>query len=103
MLTNYLKIAFRNLAHNKVYSLINILGLAIGITTCTLITLYVIDEAGYDKHFADCDRIYRVAIEDKDEKWVALSAPVAGGLKKDYPEVEQVARLLRMPGVEKFF
>lgn len=90
------------MANNKVYSLINILGLAIGITTCTLISLYVIDEAGYDRQFADGERIYRVASDVKGEKWVAAAAPVAEGLKKDYPEVEQVTRLLRMPGVDKF-
>jgi len=102
MLKNYLKIAWRNLIHNKVYSLINILGLAIGITTCTLISLYVIDEVSYDKHHTDGDRILRVGYEVNGEKWVALSAPLAGGLKKDFPEVEQVTRLLRMPGVDRF-
>jgi putative ABC transport system permease protein len=102
MLRNYLKIAFRNLVHNKVYSLVNVLGLAIGITTCTLISMYVIDEVSYDKHHADVDRIYRIASEVAGTKWVALSAPSAGGLKKDFPEVEQVTRLLRVPGVDKF-
>ncbi|MCE6992425.1 ABC transporter permease [Dyadobacter sp. CY323] len=102
MIKSYFKIALRNLANNKVYSLINILGLAMGITTCMLICLYVIDEASYDKQFADGERIFRVASEVKGEKWMAAAAPVAGGLKKDYPEVEQVTRLLRMPGVDKF-
>lgn len=102
MLLNYFKIAWRNLIHNKVYSLINILGLAIGITTCTLITLYIIDEMSYDKHHTAGDRIYRIAYETKGEKWVAAAGPVAGGLKKDFPEVEQVTRLLRMPGIDKF-
>jgi len=102
MLRNYLKIAWRNLIHNKVYGLINILGLAIGITTCTLITMYIMDEMSYDMHHANGERIYRIASEVKGEKGVAVAAPVAAGLKKDFPEVEQVTRLLRMPGVEKF-
>ncbi|WP_221394003.1 ABC transporter permease [Dyadobacter sp. NIV53] len=102
MLKNYLKIAWRNLIHNKVYSLINMMGLAIGLTTCTLISLYIIDEMSYDKHHSAVDRIYRIAYETKGEKWVAAAGPVAGGLKKDFPEVEQVTRLLRMPGIDKF-
>jgi len=90
------------LFRNKVYSLINIAGLAVGITTCALITLYVMDETSYDKHHKDGVRIYRIAAETKGEKWVSTPAPLAAGLKKDFPEVEQVARLLRMPGVDKF-
>jgi putative ABC transport system permease protein len=100
MINNFLKIAWRNLFRNKVYSLVNILGLAVGITTCTLITLYVMDETSYDKHHKDGRSIYRIATESKGEKWVSTPAPLAAGLKKDFPEVEQVARLLRMPGVD---
>ena len=102
MFRNYLKIAWRNLKGNKVFSFINILGLAIGITTCSLIALYVLDETAYDKQFADGERVYRIASESNGEKWVALSAPVGAGLKLDFPEVEQVSRLLRMPNVDKF-
>lgn len=102
MLQNYLKIALRNLLQNKVYSLINIIGLAIGITTCMLITLYVIDEISYDKQHVDKDRIFRVISQVKGEKWVAASAPVSNGLKKDFSEIDQTTRLLRMPGVDKF-
>jgi putative ABC transport system permease protein len=102
MLQNFLKIAWRNLFKHKVYSLINILGLAVGITTCTLITLFVMDETSYDKHHTNGDRMYRIALESKGEKWVSSPAPLAAGLKKDFPEVEQVARLLRMPGIDKY-
>ncbi|MCE7065635.1 ABC transporter permease [Dyadobacter sp. CY326] len=102
MIRNYVKIAWRNLLHNKVYSSINVLGLMIGITTCTLIALYVMDEISYDKHHTDGDRIYRISYEVKAEKWVAGPGPLAAGLKRDFPEVEQVTRLLRMPGVDKF-
>ena len=102
MIRSYLKIAWRNLINNKVYSAINVLGLAIGITTCSLIAMYMMSEMSYDRHYAAADRIYRIAYEVQGEKWVAASAPVAGALKKDFPEVEQVTRLLRMPGVDKF-
>jgi putative ABC transport system permease protein len=70
-------------------------------TACVLILLYVTDEMSYDKHHKDGNRLYRVASEVKDEKWVAGPAPLAEGLKKDLPEVEQSARLLRFPGAEK--
>lgn len=82
MLQNYLKIARRNLLQNKVYSLINIIGLAIGITTCMLISLYVMDEISFDRQHIEKDRIFRVISEVKGEKWVAVSAPVSNGLKK---------------------
>ncbi|SKB56604.1 ABC transporter permease [Dyadobacter psychrophilus] len=102
MIRNYLKIAWRSLLKNKVYSTINVFGLAIGITTCTLITLYVLDEISYDKHHVDRERIFRVASDVQGEKWVAAPGPLAAGLKRDFPEVEQVTRLLRMPGIDKF-
>ncbi len=101
MLHNYFKIAFRNLWRNKAFSVINVFGLAIGLTTCVLIMLYVADEIRYDKHHTDGDRIYRIASEVKGEKWVAAPAPLAAGLKRELPEVEQVTRLLRFPGAEK--
>jgi len=102
MLKNYFKTALRNLLRNKAFSFINIFGLSIGISTCALIAIYVLDENSYDKHHADGQRVYRIATETKGEKWVATAATYAAGLKKDFPEVEQVTRLLRMPGVDKF-
>ncbi len=58
-----LKIARRNLLKNKVYSLINIFGLAVGLAACSLIFTYVEDELTYDKHFADYQQVYRIAGE----------------------------------------
>jgi putative ABC transport system permease protein len=101
MFQSYFKIGWRNLLHNKGFSFINIFGLAVGMTACVLIMLYVVDEMSYDKHHEDGDRIYRIASEVKGEKYVALSAPIAEGLKKDFPEVEQSTRLLRFPGTDK--
>lgn len=66
-----------------------------------LIMLYVVDESSYDKHHKDGQRLYRIAGEVKNEKWVANPAPMAEALKKDFPEVEESARLLRFPGAEK--
>jgi putative ABC transport system permease protein len=101
MYKSYFKIGWRNLLHNKVFSFINIFGLAIGMTASALIMLYVVDEMSYDKHHTDGDRIYRIASEVKGEKYVAASAPVAEGLRNDFPEVEQSTRLLRFPGADK--
>ncbi len=61
MYKNYLKIAIRNILRHKFYSIINILGLAIGIACFITIGMWVQDELSYDKHFTKSDRIYRVA------------------------------------------
>lgn len=92
MIKNYLKIAFRNLYKNKLYSGLNIAGLAIGIACCILIMLYVQNELSYDRFHTKADRIYRVAthFEVKDRIMnFATTAHVQGSMfKADYPEVE---------------
>jgi putative ABC transport system permease protein len=100
MYKSYFKIGWRNLRSNGSFSFINISGLAMGMTACALIMLYVLDEMSYDKHYADGQRVYRIASEVKGEKWVAAPAPLADGLITEFPEVEQVTRLLRFPGAE---
>ena len=60
MLKNYFIIAINNLLKNKLYSAINIIGLAVGFAACILITLYVQDELSYDKHWENADLIYQV-------------------------------------------
>ncbi len=105
MLINYLKITFRNLAANKVFSFINIFGLAAGLATCMLIMMYIIEESSYDKQFANADRIYRISMaataSAKDnEKWASQPAPTAWALKAEIPAVEQVTRLLKFPNMD---
>ena len=97
---NYVKLTFRNLMRNKVFSFINIFGLAAGLAVCLLIMLYILDESSYDKHHKDGDRVFRVAYESKEGSWSANSAPFAFGVKNDLPEVEQAARLLKFPDLE---
>ena len=63
MLKNYLKIALRNLRKHAGYTVINILGLAIGMTCCVLIALYVWDELAFDRFHDDADQIYRLRVE----------------------------------------
>ncbi len=107
MLGNYLKIAYRNLTRNKVFSFINILGLAVGLATCVLMILYIFSELGYDKQNKNADRIYRIAykavkkVNPEDKSWASTSAPIAWGLKSDMPEVEQSTRLLKFPSLDK--
>lgn len=96
MLKNYIKVAFRNLWRNKGFSSINIIGLAIGLATCLLITIYVMDELSYDKFNKNADRIYRVDgdIQFGGTHFVLAVAPDQMGptLVKDYPQVEQMVR-----------
>ena len=98
LLNNFLKIALRNLVSNRVYSLINIVGLSIGLMTCLMIMLYIFDEWSYDQHHRDGDRVYRVAstTNASEKGWAALAAPYAEGLKLDLPEVQQSTRLLNL-------
>ncbi|WP_026954484.1 ABC transporter permease [Algoriphagus vanfongensis] len=103
MWKNYFKIAYRNLLKKKVYSLINIVGLGIGMACCVLIFMFVQDELSYDKFNEKGDRIYRVVhgyfSEDEQAEnnsrenfWVWGNAPVGPALELDFPEVEKVVR-----------
>ncbi|MBO0930850.1 ABC transporter permease [Fibrella aquatilis] len=102
MFTNYVKIAFRNLWKNRVYSGINVFGLAVGLATCLLIALYVADELSYDRHHERANRIYRFVHRtqwDGGDMNVAItSAPYAAALKQMYPEIEQTVRVFREGG-----
>jgi len=98
MLYNYIKIAIRNLWKNRVYSGINVFGLAVGLATCLLITLYVADELSYDRYHERADRICRVVHQAQWEggnlNLAPTSAPFAPTLKQNYPEIEQAVRIL---------
>src|SRR5690349_9426012 len=97
MFKNYFKIAFRNLWKHKVFSLINILGLTVGLTAGFLIFLYVSFELSYDNFHSKSDRIYRVVADIKTPTEVlhahGPSWAVPPHLKLDFPEVEQSVRV----------
>src|SRR5688572_26629572 len=95
MLKNYLITALNSLLKNKLFTFINLIGLAIGLGSTILIGLFVADELGYDTHYADADRIYRVSRDFTTQNlYLAANAPlVAGLLKQDFPEIEYSARL----------
>ena len=95
MLRNYFLIAWRNLLRNRVYSLINILGLATGVACCLLIALYVSHEYSYDRFHPEAERIYLVAQQEGDDPQNRFgnTAPIMGDrLQADIPEVEAVMR-----------
>jgi len=97
MIKNYFGIAFRSLLKHKVFSFINILGLAVGIAACFLIFLYVSLETSYDNFHSKADRIYRVVADVKTPtetiKSSIVTSPVAINLKRDFPEIEDAVRI----------
>jgi putative ABC transport system permease protein len=96
MLTNYLKVGFRNILRYKVYSSINISGLAVGIASSILIMLNVIDELSYDRFHKDSDRIYRIgssgSFEGSEFHQAASSSPIAEAMLQEIPEVTSAVR-----------
>ena len=77
MLQNYLKIALRNLLRNKVYSFINIAGLAVGMAVAMLIGLWIYDEVSANKHFKNYETLYQVKMHqtfDGDRKSTRLNS-----------------------------
>ncbi len=102
MFKNYLNTIFRNLIRNKIFSFINILGLAIGMACTILILLWVQDELSYDMFNKNADRIYRTAlsgrINNKDFNAATSPAPMGETLQKDFPEVESYTRIAAFAG-----
>jgi len=98
MIKNYLKVAFRNILRHKVYSLINIFGLAIGMALCLLILVYVQDELSFDGFHEKADRIYRIAQTEDHNGDLTNVMRIAPGattrLEIDFPEaIEKTARI----------
>ncbi len=97
MFRNYFKIATRNLVKHKFYAIINVLGLAIGMTCCLLIFLYVQHELSYDTFHTKADRIYRLVTDIKTPTETmnigVAAAPMSAYMKADFPEVADMVRL----------
>jgi putative ABC transport system permease protein len=97
MIVTYLKLAFRNLRKNRLYSFLNITGLALGICACLLIALYVRDELSYDRFHEKADRIFRINADikfgGKETFYAVAPDPMAFTMKKEYAEVEEACRL----------
>src|SRR6188768_12218 len=97
MLKNYFKIALRNLFKQRVYSIINILGLTVGIASCLLIVMFVINEFSYDNFHPNADRIYKIALERKypnhSTYYAVIPHSYADVIAHDFPEVNQVINM----------
>jgi putative ABC transport system permease protein len=99
MLKNFFLIALRSLRKHRIFSFINIFGLAIGIAASLLILQYTRFEQSYDKFEANADRIFRVQLDRYNEgklgsQWAAGAAAIGPALKEAFPEVQAVARLI---------
>ncbi|WP_462250266.1 ABC transporter permease [Ekhidna sp.] len=96
MLKNYLKTALRNLSRNKVYSILNVLGLALGIGCALVIYKVIVFENSFDKHQENYDSIYRIvsqSIRAGDvSKGSGTPHPVGPAIREDYPDIEKVTR-----------
>jgi len=96
LLWNYFKTAVRKARRQKGYSIINIAGLAVGMTCCLLLVLWIQDELSYDHFHTNASRIYRVEHawlqESKDFRSASTSAPLAPALMTEFPEIEKTVR-----------
>ncbi|GAB3220349.1 ABC transporter permease [Algoriphagus aestuariicola] len=105
MLKNYLKIAWRNLIRQKTFSLINVLGLSLGLACCLILLAFVKFEQSFDKFHPEPERLYRVVQRvNSDQKWAWAGGAVAPMLRKEFPEelsevvsVTQISTYLRAP------
>lgn len=97
MIKNYFKIAWRNIVKNKTMFGINIAGLALGLGSCLIIGLFVVDELSYDRFNKNSDRLVRVVlradINGEELKEAVVAAPVAHTFTEDLPQVENATRL----------
>ncbi|HLF64362.1 MAG TPA: ABC transporter permease [Saprospiraceae bacterium] len=96
MLSNYLKIAWRSLQKQRMYGFINVLGLAIGVACCILISLFIWNELSYDKFNKNAEHIYRVHSDinfgGKREIYAVAQAPLAQALREEIPGVATACR-----------
>ncbi|MES2847702.1 MAG: ABC transporter permease, partial [Bacteroidota bacterium] len=98
MIKNLLLIALRNFRKDSWYSLLNVLGLTIGITFSLFLIFYIVDELGYDRFNEKADRVYRINShiheKDKNTDWVLSQFPLGPRMKRDFPEVEDAVRFV---------
>jgi putative ABC transport system permease protein len=101
MIKNLLKTAVRHIRKHSGYSLLNIIGLTLGISSALLLIIYVSDEMSYDRYHENADRIYRVSskITETDDQftWNVAQIPMGPQVVQDYPEVQSFVRFINMP------
>jgi len=100
MLKNLIKTAIRHILKHVGYSILNIIGLTLGITSALFLIIYVADEVSYDSYHVKADRIYRVSttIKEPDDQftWISAQIPFGPQVVHDYPEVESFVRFIPM-------
>jgi putative ABC transport system permease protein len=101
MLKNLLKTAVRHIRKHSGYSILNIVGLTLGISSALFLIIYVSDELSYDRYHENADRIYRVSakITETDDQftWNVAQIPMGPQVVQDYPEVQSFVRFINMP------
>lgn len=106
MIKNYFRTAWRNLQKNKLYTLVNLVGLSIGIVGCLLIGLYIYQEWSYDRFHDKAERIARVTwqmnFEGTSEETAMTGTRVGPEFNRRFPEVENFVRLMEYPRVVKY-
>jgi putative ABC transport system permease protein len=105
MIKNYLKVAWRNLMKNKIFSFINIFGLSVGLTCCMLISLYLHNEMNYDRYHANINHLYQLGTtfvkDGKDDRTVNTPGPIAQAMKQEFPEIANSTRLMGLFAEDK--
>jgi len=100
---NYIKIAFRNLLRNKSYAALNITGLAVGLSCCLIIGIYIQNELSYDKFHENYDRLYRITEKiDNDgavDTYASTYSALATSLKQQFPSIPSVTRVYPNSGL----
>jgi putative ABC transport system permease protein len=98
----YLRTAWRRIRRDRFYSIINIAGLALGLSVCILIVLFAVDEWGYDRYNEKADRIFRLVTDLRLSGGafhsISVPSPMGKTLVKEYPAVEAAARIRRVRG-----
>src|SRR5664280_1125110 len=101
MLNNLIKTAFRHILKHFGYSILNILGLTLGITSAIFLIIYVSNEVSYDRYHEKAERIYRVSttIKEPDDQftWIVAQIPFGPQVAHDYPDVQSFVRFINMP------
>ena len=107
MIKNLLRTAVRHIRKHPGYSLLNVLGLTLGISSALFLIIYVSDEVSYDRYNVNADRIYRVSskISEPDDQftWIVAQIPFGPQVVQDYPEIQAFVRFINMPrGLYKY-
>ena len=102
MIRNYIKTAVRSLMKNKGFTILNVLGLSVGLATCLLIVFYVVDEFSYDRYNTNAHRIYRITenarLNGNEGSYAGTEKPLMDALKI-FPQIEKMARIFPKDGL----